>query len=279
MVSTPLTAYRGAARRCPGPGPAPRRPRHLIRLLLLFLLLARTAQAQQNLFNIPAGDLTPAGKVFYQHQTNVYGTHELESKNHFVYGLGRGWEAGLNVVNIEMDFRNGGDVFAVNRYNPSRPLKPLVQLTGQKFFELGPTLSTSLGTQVGTNPLRFGGAARQLTHFSYNTWVWSPRPHVKVVAGPYLSDRGTLGAGNRAGVLVGAEYPLAKKVLLMGDFISGRNATSVSVLGINYLATRRVQLCLGALLPNPGSQNRAGVVFELNLLGYDAEDDAPPGGH
>ena len=278
MAPNPLIAYRGAARQCPGPEAARRRLQSLL-LLLLLLLVATAAQAQQNLFNIPAGDLTPTGKFFYQHQTNVYGPRELESKNHFVYGLGRGWEAGLNVVNIKMDFRNGGDVFAVNRHDPSRPLKPLVQLTGQKFFVLSPTLSTSLGTQVGTNPLRFGGAARRLTHFSYNTWVWSPRHHVKLVAGPYLSDRGTLGAGNRAGVLLGAELPLTKKVLLMGDFVSGRNATSVSVLGINYLATRRVQLCLGALLPNPGSHNRAGVVFELNLLGYDAEGDAPPTAH
>jgi hypothetical protein len=62
----------------------------------------------------------------------------------------------------------------------------------------------------------------------------------------------------------------------MGDFISGRNATSVSVLGINYLATRRLQLCLGALLPNPGSDNQSGVVLELNLLGYDAETEGTP---
>lgn len=243
----------------------------LLLLPLVLLLTTPAAQAQQNLFNIPAGDLTPQGKVFYQHQTNVYGLRDLESKNHLVYGLGRGWEAGLNVVNIKMDFRQRGDVFGVNHQDRGRPLKPLVQLTGQKFFRLSSALSTSLGTQVGTNPLRFGGARRRLTHFSYNTWVWSPRHHVKVVAGPYLSDRGTLGAGNRAGLLLGAEYPVARKVLLMGDFVSGRNATSVSVLGLNYLATQRLQLCLGALLPNPGSGNRAGVVFELNLLGYDAD--------
>ena len=276
MTPVSLFADRGAARRCPGPEPARRLCQPRLLLLLLLLLLTTAAQAQQNLFNIPSGDLTPVGKVFYQHQTNVYAPRELESKNHFVYGLGRGWEAGLNVDNLKLDFRNRGDVFAVNRHDPTRPLKPLVQLTGQKFFVLSPRLKTTLGTQVGTNPLRFGGAARRLTHFSYNTWVWSPRHHVKVVAGPYLSDHGTLGAGNRAGVLVGAEFPVSKKLLLMGDFISGRNATSVSVLGINYLATKRLQLCLGALLPNPGSRNRAGVVFELNLLGYDDEDDAAP---
>lgn len=247
--------------------------------LVLLLGLGLLAQAQQNLFNIPAGELTPQGKVFYQHQTNVYGPGDLESKNHLVYGLGRGWEMGVNVLNIKMDFGRRGDVFTVNRRDSERPLKPLVQLTGQKFFVLSPQLSTSLGTQVGTNPIRFGGAGRRLTHFSYNTWIWSPRHHVRVVAGPYLSDRGTLGAGNRAGILLGAEYPLSNKLLLMGDFISGNNATSVSVLGINYLATKRVQFCLGALLPNPGSRNRGGLVLELNLLGYDDSDEATPAAH
>lgn len=243
--------------------------------LLLLLITANPAQAQQNLFNIPAGDLTPQGKVFFQHQTNLYGRGYLESKNHFVYGLGRGWEAGVNVVNLQMNFRRRGDWLGTNRIDPRIPLAPLVKVTAQKFFFLSPTISTSLGTQVGTNPLRYAGVSRDLTHFTYNTWMWSPRHHVKIVAGPYLSDRGTLGAGNRAGLLLGAEFPVTKKLLVMGDFISGNNYTSVSVLGINYLATKRLQLCLGALLPNPNSRNRAGVVFELNLLGFDDEPEAP----
>ena len=275
-----MTTYRGAAGWRPGPsGPAPRRPLRLL-LLLFLLLLARGAQAQQNLFNIPAGDLTPRGKVFFQHQTNLYGRGYFESKNHLVYGLGNGWEVGANVINLQMNFRRrGNDWLGLNRDDRSIPLAPLVKLTGQKFFFLSERISTSVGTQVGLNPIRFGGAHRELTHFTYNTWVWSPRSHVKVVAGPYLSDRGTLGAGNRAGLLLGGEFPISRKLLLMGDFISGNNYTSVSVLGFNYLATKRVQICLGALLPNPGTSNRPGVVFELNLLGYDADEDGPPGAH
>ena len=276
-----MTQYRAAPARRPGPaGSVPRLPLRLLLLLLLMLLLARAAQAQQNLFNIPAGDLTPRGKVFFQHQTNLYSRGYFESKNHLVYGLGNGWEAGVNVINIQMNFRRrGNDWLGLNRDDRSIPLAPLVKLTGQKFFFLSDRVSASVGTQVGLNPVRFGGVSRELTHFTYNTWVWSPRHHVKVVAGPYLSDRGTLGAGNRAGVLVGAEFPVTKKLLFMGDFISGNNYTSVSVVGFNYLATKRVQICLGALLPNPGTSNRPGVVFELNLLGYDADADAPPGGH
>ena len=244
------------------------------RCLLATLLLAYSVPlaAQQNLFNIPAGDMTPKNKFFFQQQTNLYALNYLEAKNHLVYGLGRGWEAGVNLVNLKMDFyppttapTNGRMEYLVS------PMAPLMQLTAQKFFFLNSRLKTSFGTQIGTNPIRLGKNARA-THFTYNIWVYEPRHHVKVIVGPYLSDPGTVGRGNTIGLLVGFEYPVSRKVLVMGDFISGTNATSVSVLGINFLATKRVQLCLGGLLPNPGSGNKPGVVFELNLLGFDDGD-------
>lgn len=143
-----------------------------------------------------------------------------------------------------------------------------MQLTGQKFFFLNDRFKTSIGTRIGTNPMHLRHNVR-VTHFTYNTWVYEPRHHVKLVAGPYLTDRGTVGSGNTVGLLAGFEFPVSKKLLVMGDFISGTNATSVSILGINFLATGRVQLCLGGLLPNPGNGNKPGIVFELNLLGFD----------
>lgn len=237
-------------------------------LTTLVLTTGGRLAAQQNLFNIPAGDLTPKSKFFFQHQTNAYSLKQYESKNHFVYGVGGGFEVGVNVVNLKTDLRyRNGDVVPL----PAKrlePLRPLVQLTAQKFFFLNSRFKTSIGTQIGTNLVRLRSNT-PVTHFTYNTWVYEPRHHVKLVAGPYVSDRGTVGRGNTVGILAGFEFPVSKKVLVMGDFISGTNATSVSVLGINFLASRRVQLCLGGLLPNPRSGNAPGVVFELNLLGFD----------
>lgn len=233
---------------------------------LLMLTSGRLA-AQQNLFNIPAGDLTPKGKYFFQHQTNAYSLKQYESKNHFVYGVGSGLEIGLNVVNLKTNLRPRNADGADLPTKRLEPMRPLVQLTAQKFFFLNSQFKTSVGTQIGTNPMRLGTDARA-THFTYNTWIYEPRHHVKVVVGPYVSDRGTVGGGNTMGMLAGFEFPVSKKLLVMGDFISGTNATSVSVLGVNFLASRRVQLCLGGLLPNPRSGNAPGVVFELNLLGF-----------
>ena len=66
-------------------------------LAILFAFIFNTSFGQQNLFNIPSGDITSSKKVFYQHQLNVY-SDKMESKAHFVYGLGKGWDAGINLV-------------------------------------------------------------------------------------------------------------------------------------------------------------------------------------
>lgn len=55
----------------------------------------------------------------------------------------------------------------------------------------------------------------------------------------------------------------------MGDWVSGNNDSSVSVLGVMYNASKRVQLCGGWQIPNPRTPKPQGFVFELNLMGWD----------
>ena len=55
----------------------------------------------------------------------------------------------------------------------------------------------------------------------------------------------------------------------MGDWISGNNDASVSVIGAMFNASKRVQLCAGWQIPNPNTPKPMGLVFELNILGYD----------
>lgn len=59
------------------------------------------------LVQIPPGEITPKGNVFYQYQLNVHWKY-FESKGHFVYGLGKGRNAGVNLV-------SKGFFFTVNR--------------------------------------------------------------------------------------------------------------------------------------------------------------------
>ena len=55
----------------------------------------------------------------------------------------------------------------------------------------------------------------------------------------------------------------------MGDFISGQHKKSVSTFGALYDISKRVQLCVAALLPIPNDKLPVGLVVELNVYGWD----------
>lgn len=256
------------------PARAPRRALLLRALALagpLFMLALGPLSAQQNLFNIPSGAITPKRELFYQHQLNLYSHNRIASKQHVVVGTGRGWEFGFNLVNFSFDLRRpGGRLIQRNDVLNGQSLKPKVHLTAQKQWRFSDRWAFSLGTQNGMNLLAEPQNTRY-AFFHYGLAVWTPKHHTRLVAGPYVGNRAYLGGGNDAGFIIGYEYPMpgVKNLLLMGDYISGTNQESVAVIGVNYYITPRFQLCLGGIVASPGSGNEGGVVFEVNLLTYD----------
>lgn len=234
---------------------------------LLLTLLATPLIAQQNLFNIPSGDITPKNKVFYQHQLNVY-SNQLESKGHFVYGLGRGWDAGINLVGKGVRWsKNRGLLHNDDRRYGA--VYPVALLTLQKQFVINNRLNLNIGTQAGTNLSRYIDR-KTFTQFTYGIASYQFAPGRRVLAGPYVTNAAFVGPGNRAGVMLGYEWKLTDRWYLMGDWLSGRNDTAVGVVGAMYWPGKRVQFCGGVLLANPHTPKPNGFVLELNLLGWTA---------
>jgi hypothetical protein len=237
-------------------------------LAFFFVSFYFQGHAQQNLFNAPSGTITPKGKWFYQHQFNYYNPGKQASKQHFVYGLGSNFEVGVNLLNVGIKpFNPEKPLIPINYRDQSQALGPILAITGQKLFQLGEHWQASVGTQVGSN-LAFNGDRPQFTHFSYSLLIWEPRHHWRFVAGPYYTDWRIVGPGNRAGLMLGYEIPITKNFYLMGDVISGRTESSVSVIGGMYNVSRYVQLCLGAMVANPASPSPNGIVFEVNLFNF-----------
>ncbi len=237
-----------------------------ITTLLMCLILWVQSMGQQNLFNIPSGDITQHKKSFYQHQLNVY-SNKVESKAHYVYGLGKGWDAGLNLVGKGAYFTPTWRL-AYND-NPSKgALYPILMATAQKQIHVADNFDINLGTQVGYN-LSNRIQNKEVNYLTYGLGVYYfMHKKSRIVAGVYNGNQMYLGQGNTTGIMLGYEIKIAKKWYLMGDWISGRNDAGVAVIGGMYNLGKRIQVCAGWQVPNPGTPKPMGIVLELNILGW-----------
>lgn len=243
--------------------------------LLIFCLLVYSAptQGQQNLFNIPSGDITPGGKWFYQHQFNIY-SQKIESKGHFVYGLGKGWDAGLNLVGKGAYFTPEWRGL-YNSDAQKGAVYPVLMATVQKQWTLSDRVAINAGTQMGFN-ISKNVANKELNYFHYGLLCASPVAGLKVTGGGYLSNRPFIGMGNVTGVMLGFEAQVNDHFYVMGDWLSGRNDAAVAVLGGMYQATDRLQLCMGWAVPNPRTPKPAALVLEINLYGWQLTHSRQP---
>jgi hypothetical protein len=242
----------------------------LLIFIAVILLSTITIQAQQNLFNIPSGDITPKGKIFYQHQLNLYPS-KLESKGHFVYGLGSGWDAGVNLVSKAFSFKKGPEL--MSNSNPALgALAPVLMGTLQKQITLIPGIDINAGVQAGTN-LSNRLTDKSLNYFVYSVGTFHIAKGNRIVGGVWNGNREFLGKGNTTGIMAGFETKLSRYFYLMGDWISGTNEASGLVIGGMYNAGKNVQICAGLFEPNPDSGKERGIVLELNLMGWNVFGD------
>jgi len=93
-----------------------------------FLLLSISALGQQNFFNVPSSDITPARKIFVQQQLNFI-PNGVQSGTTFCYGVGKNAEIGFNVLGINYDYQQK---FVVN--NTEQPYNPFFTLNAQRSF-------------------------------------------------------------------------------------------------------------------------------------------------
>lgn len=242
-----------------------------LKLLFILLFASKIVSAQQNLFNIPSGDVNEKNKIFYQHQINLY-SQNFESKSHFVYGLGKGWDIGLNLV--------GKGVFFSPEWrldyndNPDRgALYPFLMPTIQKQFMIMENFGLNIGTQSGFN-LSQRISNKEFAFFNYGLGVYYfDNKKSRIILGGYQTNRFFVGQGNEIGVLFGYEIKVAKRFYLMGDWLSGDNDSAVGVFGAMYNLSKRVQLCGGALIPNPNTPKPYGFVLEINIMNWDLKLD------
>jgi len=239
-------------------------------IFLCFIFLPLFGISQQNLFNIPSGDITPKKKFFYQHQINFYSLNEFESKSHVVYGLGRQWDAGINLVDIPIRLDHS-KIISTNDDSSRKPLYPLLMLSLQKQWILKEEyLFLNVGTQIGPN-VSFNVSKLQIAIMNYAIVRWRVINKGNLVGGFYQTNDTFVGGSdeNKFGYMLGYEYKINKDWLLMGDFISGMHKKSQTVLGGGYNVSGKFQVFLGSLITFPNGKLNGGMVVEINWYGWD----------
>lgn len=234
---------------------------------LFLILFSPLSLAQQNLFNIPSGDITPKNEYFYQHQLNVY-NNKFESKGHFVYGLCKNFDVGINLTG-KGAYYNPEWSALYNAAQQNGALFPFLLGTIQKQWQINSNLLLNVGSQMGFN-ISSRVSNKRLGFFHYGLAIFPfMKGKSRIVSGAYFANKHYLGRGNHSGFMLGYELKLSKRWYLMGDWISGNNDLSCAVLGLMFNAGKRTQLCAGWQLPNRNSNKPQALVLELNLLGWD----------
>ncbi|MBC7389546.1 MAG: hypothetical protein H7329_10070 [Opitutaceae bacterium] len=234
-------------------------------ITLLSVYKPSITYAQQNLFNIPSGDITNNKKFFYQHQLNFY-TDKIESKSHLVYGLGKGWDAGINLVGKGVNFSPSWKL--LHNDNPQKgPLYPVLMGSIQKQFRITEKIEFNPGLQIGYN-LSNKVKNKEINYFAYGVFSYHLTESFKIVAGGYKTNNMYVGKGITYGGMFGYELKVAKRWYLVTDWVTGDNDGSVLVMGGTVSVSKRVQLCAGWQVPNINTPKPMAFVFELNLFGW-----------
>ena len=179
--------------------------------------------------------------------------------------MGKGFEVGANFIGVQSNVSFRG--IKVNDSLDNEPLAPLGLVTFQKVFEVNKFLKIGLGTQLGTNLVSQTKKEHHLADFTYlNTLSSFFDEKLKCNAGLYFSDKAYEGEKSRLGYMMGYEYTLNSKIHLVGDWIQGKNAIGVSVVGFIYYITPKTPISFGWQIPNSKQKSSQAFVFELTYV-------------
>ena len=215
-----------------------------IRWLLLgsFLLRTTCVLAQESYFNVPESDVAKTHKLTVQQQFVIQDYYR--SLTTFNYGLGKDWEIGANLLNL--DYYPQSRHILRNDSTTERAYSPLLTLNAQKIFNLPHEFHVGIGGQAGYN-LTPDKTQRRFVGYGYvNLNKSFYNDHYKLTAGAYTGHVRYLGEGPLIGFQTGFEAGIFyEKLHLLGDWISGQHDVGQLVLGLEVFLSKSLPLAIG----------------------------------
>lgn len=211
-------------------------------LALAFLVITNVnTLAQQTYFNVPSSDIVGKHEVAVQQQINI--GESIRSATTLNYGIGREWEIGLNLYNL--DYSPSERRFVRNDSATQQPFGPLLLLNAQKAFDVNDQLEIAIGGQGGFN---ISPAHKsKLVGYLYTHLAGSLHDeHYNWSLGAYTANPRYTAEGPRVGFQGGVDAGVFyQKFHLLGDWISGSHELGQLVLGAEVYLGRHFPLAVG----------------------------------
>ena len=236
--------------------------KHSLFLFICLIICASRQQAiaQLTVFNVSSSEISKSGKISVQQQFEIEDV--VESSTTLTYGLGRNWEAGVNLINLDYNFNSRH--IEVNDTAMTRPFAPLLLVNSQKLFELNDMFSIGIGGVAGTN---LTAHQKRFVYYGYSNLVASlgSEQQYQLAAGPYLSNHRYLGEGPVYGFQAAVDAGVwHDKFHLLADWISGNHQKGKLSLGVEVFLAKRVPLSVGWQRSNEDGSQAA--VVQITLL-------------
>jgi hypothetical protein len=231
-------------------------------ILLTLCILSNSVTGQQNYFNVPSGEITEKGHLFVQHQINL-STPIFQNNLTLDYGLGHGFEAGLNVFGIDF-LRKEHWHLLENHLANEGPVAPLILGNIQKGIQIGQS-TIMAGLQFGGHFQHGEKADLGWWHYGVfrHQWKWQK---LQTSLGYYVGNANYQGIGNKAGIMLGMDCMLHKNLHLNADIIGGNNSISVAVPGLVYsMINNHFFISAGRQIPMNSKTNMNAWVFEFTF--------------
>lgn len=232
----------------------------VMRTISLFLLsvcyiFSVNAYAQQAIVNMPSADITPEGKHFLMHETQVRPNNPGRywyATNFYCYGLGSNTELAITTYNT-------GTPVAPNE-NIGIGFKKAIPLFEDRYAEREIKLTVG---QMLTYNLRNGG----MGSFTYaHTSFRLPKTGTRLTGGVSAGTE-ALFKKNTVHFITGVEHPLIdKKLYVIGEWFSGQHDFGAFTPGILYHPTKNQVVVVGYKIPNSKENGRSGFVVEYGIF-------------
>jgi hypothetical protein len=220
----------------------------------LALVCGTSLTAQSLIVGIPNAEVTPKGKWFFTHESQVKVT-QPEGWNTFqflTYGPGFNTEIALSAVNFGRP-RAGNRTLALG-------FKSLHEFKAKPLHHWE--------TKV------VGGAMLPVSIDGLGAGVWLyalgsvrvPHARTRLTAGPTYGTPQLFGV-EKVGMMAGIEQPLGgvfkQKVSLIADWYSGRHDLAALIPAVQFNLPRDLIFIAGYKFPNPGAINDEALVIEI----------------